>query len=121
MLNWDETDVLSALEVIPEEGEHGIYHQYTVLKGGLILKLTICQYDGDVFFELFQDGVETPIFKMNLFDCDGVKRQIDEFGEYLQFAPAQCFRGRYDGELSVPYGVRLSIHPHISIKPYCKL
>lgn len=121
MLNWDETDVLSALEVVPEEGEHGIYHQYTVSKGGLILKLTVCQYDGDVFFELFQDGLETSIFKMNLFDCDGVKRQIDEFGEYLQFAPAQCFRGRYDGELSVPYGVRLSIHPHISIKPYCQL
>jgi len=121
MLIWDETDVMSALEVIPTEEEDGIFHHYKVDKDGLVLNITIHQYDGDIDIELLHENITKPLFSMGLTDCDGVLRKTDESGEYLQFAPSQCFDGRYDGELSIPYGVRVSVHPSISVELYGRL
>ena len=56
---------------------------------------------------------------MNLMDCAGVKRRFEKSGEYLEFAPSGCFKtSRYDGEMSIPYGVRVSIKPSIKVELY---
>lgn len=116
MLVWDEVDLLTVLEVVPEVETDGIWHQYIVKKDGIVLKLTIYQYDGDVRFELISENSGNSIFSMQLFDCAGVKRHYEKSGEYLEFAPSNCFGiSRYDGESSIPYGVRVSIKPSIKV------
>lgn len=118
MLVWDETDVLTVLETIPEIEEDGIWHYYSVQKNSLELKIYIYQYDGDIKFELSSDGIESPIFHMQLCDCSGVLRTLDSSGEYLDFAPAKCFGSRYDGISSIPFGVRVRIKPTINVSLY---
>ncbi|WP_028766375.1 hypothetical protein [Shewanella fidelis] len=119
MLVWDETDVLAVLEVEPEVEADGIWHKYTVSKGSITLALTIYQYDGDVRFELFSEESERALFSMQLIDCAGVARKYERSQEYLEFAPAQCFgTSRYDGESSIPYGVRISVKPSINVSLY---
>ena len=59
MLVWDEVDVLAVLETEPVIETDCIWYTYSVKKDGLELKITIYQYDGDVYFELFSDGIDT--------------------------------------------------------------
>ncbi len=108
MLVWDETDVLTVLEVIPDIGQDAIWHKYSV-------KILLYQYDGDVQFELFREGVEKSIYSMKIIDCPGAIRKVDTTGEYLEFAESKCFGSRYDGNSSIPFGVRIYIKPSISI------
>ncbi|WP_029215794.1 hypothetical protein [Pseudoalteromonas maricaloris] len=118
MLIWDETDVLTVLEVIPEQEVDGIWHKYCVEKDSLKLVITIYQYDGDVMFELINTLNNLSVFNMRLIDCNGVLRKKDSTGEYLQFAPSQCFGNRYDGESTIPFGVRVSVNPSINVSLY---
>lgn len=115
MLSWDETDVMTVLEVLPEVEEHGISHRYIVRKDGLTLEIIIFQYDGDVRIILSADTVEKPVFHMTLQDCPVVVRFRDIHKEYLEFAPTQVFGNCYEGESHLPVGVRIAIKPHISI------
>ena len=115
MLNWDETDVLTVLEVIPEQEVDGIWHRYVVEKDGIQLVLTVNQYDGDVKFELTNIANGGILFSMQLIDCSGVNRIDNESGEYLEFAPSRCFGSRYDDWKSIEFGVRVSIKPSINI------
>jgi hypothetical protein len=118
MLVWNETDILSCLEVVPEKDPDEIWHKYTVEQHGLRLELTIYQYDGDIYFDLFREGIESTIFSLKLVDCPGLRYINNGKGEYLEFAASQTFGSRYDGESVIPYGVRVRIKPHLSIEMY---
>ena len=115
MLSWDETDVITVLEVMPEEEADGIWHKYTVKRLGIELVVTIYQYDGDVLIELKSEAAEKPLFSMRIVDCPAVVRKLDSTGEYLEFAASKCFGSRYDGTQSIPYGVRVYVKPSISV------
>ena len=115
MLNWDETDVLTVLEVIPEREVDGIWYRYVVEKDGIQLVLTVNQYDGDIKFELTNIANGSILFSMQLIDCSGVQRIDNQSGEYLEFAPSRCFGSRYSDWKSIEFGVRVSIKPSISI------
>lgn len=115
MLIWNETDVITVLEVLPEVERDGIYHVYSVKKDNIELRIIIYQYDGDVRIEMRNLENEELIFTMQITDCSGVLRTNDSKGEYLDFAPAKCFEGRYDGESSIPYGVRVKVNPTINV------
>lgn len=117
---WDVTDFISCLEVVPEVDGDDISHSFVVEKNGMRLLLTVYQYDGDIHFSLYRDGVTPPVFSMKLVECQGARYVNDKRGEYLEFAPAGCFGMRYDGEDLIPYGVRLRVKPSISIEMYDK-
>ncbi|MCL9782110.1 Ypar14, super integron cassette [Vibrio sp. S4M6] len=115
MLDWDEIDVLSVLEVIPEVEEYSTYHLYVVEKDGLRLSVTIHQYDGDIKFELINLLNGQQIFLMRLIGCECLRRRKDDTGEYLEFASSKCFGSRYDEVRTVDYGVRVSVHSGIKV------
>ena len=117
MLTWNQYEFIECLAVLPEVEEYETCHTFKVEKDGLKLVLTIYQYDGDVDFDLFRDGIEESVFKMRLMDCPGARYISTKQGkEYLEFATSKSFGMRYDGESPIPIGVRLSVNPHISIE-----
>lgn len=116
MLAWDELDTLTVLEVEPEVDADGTWYRYTVHKNGITLVLTVYQYDNDIKFELFSQGNEQALFSMQLHNCAGILRKYERSQEYLEFTPANCFGlNKFDGESSIPYGVRVSVKPGISV------
>jgi len=115
VLVWDETDLLTCLEVEPEVEADGIWHKYSVKRNDITLNIHIYQYDGDVHFELKQDTIELPLFEMKLIDCPGIKYNKVKSSEYLEFSHAKSFGSRHDGESGVKYGVRVNINPSIQI------
>lgn len=113
--NWDVTDFIACLEVEPFVEEYEVCHVFEVEKDGIRILLSVYQYEGDVCFTLYRDGVENPVFNMTLTDCEGA-RYVNERGiEFLEFAPSKCFGSRYDGHAPIAFGVRLSVKPSISI------
>ena len=116
MLVWDEVEFIECLEVVPTVGEYDVSHHFLVRKDGLSLELTVFQYDGDVLISVYKDGIELPILDMKITDCSGVRRVNDKRREYLEFAPSKCFGSRYDGRSVIPFGVRLTVKPSISVK-----
>ena len=117
MLVWNQYEFIECLGVVPEIEEDEIAHYFKVSKDGLRLELSVFQYDGDVYLDLYREGVEPSIFKMRLIDCAGARYVSDRNGrEVIEFAPAKSFGSRYDGVSPLPYGIRLAVTPHISIE-----
>ena len=116
MLIWDELEFVECLEVVPTVEEYEVSHHFCVQEDGLTLKLTVFQYDGDVYISVYKDGVEIPILDVKLLACSGVRRVNDKRGDYLEFAPAKAFGSRYDGSSAIPLGIRLSVRPSISVE-----
>jgi len=116
MLVWNETDVLTCLQFEPEIEPDAIWYKYTVKKDGLRLEILIYQYDGDVYFDLYREGIERPVFFMKLIACPGIRYVKHNSNEYLEFAHAKCFGSRYDGESVIPFGVRLWANPSIRVE-----
>lgn len=116
MLRWDPTDFLICLGVLPIEGEYGSSHSYTIAKHGLRMDLTVKQHAGDIHLTLWRDGVEAPLVDLRLVDCDAARWVHDKRGNYLEFAAATLFGGRYDGESVIPYGIRVRVEPSLSVE-----
>ena len=112
---WDDTDVALVLEVMPEVGTDGLAYHYMVERDGLRLEVSVFQYDGDVGIRLYRDGVENSVFHATMRDCSGIRRVWEKDFECLEFAPRVVFDKRYDGVSSMPFGVRVSIKPSLSI------
>jgi hypothetical protein len=115
VLVWNPDDVLACLETVPAVEEYDISHTYFVSRDGIRLELTIYQDAGDIYIDLFREGLPEPIFRMTLTGCPGCRHVNDQRGEYLEFAPVRCFGSRYDGNSPIPFGVRLAIKPNISV------
>jgi hypothetical protein len=117
MLVWNVYEFIECLEVIPEVEEYETSHSFRIKKHNLRLELTIFQYAGDVYLDLYQEGLKEPIFSMRLLDCPGARYIKTKYGtEWLEFAAAKSFGNRYDGESPIPMGVRLAVNPQIKIE-----
>ena len=117
-LVWEPVDLLSMLGVAPAVGEHETSHQYVVEQGPARLQLTIWQYDSDVEVLLSVAPLPDPVLRYSMLGCPGIRAINDKRGNFLEFAAANTFTGRYDGYSVVPYGLRLWIEPQIVLEPF---
>ncbi|MCF6441877.1 Ypar14, super integron cassette [Pseudoalteromonas luteoviolacea] len=115
MLNWDETDVLATLEVLPEIESDGIWHKYAVKKQGIELVVFIYQYDGDVRIELKTELLDKSVFSMHIMDCPSIVRKLDSTGEYLEFAAPNIVESHHGEPESIRYGARVYVTPSINV------
>ena len=113
---WDETDVLSYLEVVPDYDEENYSYEYSVERDGLYLRLTIAPYDAYVHFEIRRDAADPPIFDFPLAYCAGVRFVNDKRGEYLEFLPGQVFAERANEYHAFPYHIRLYAKSFVAIR-----
>ncbi len=116
MFVWDETDFLECLETEPVIEEDGISLAWSVARDGLRLDLTVFQYDGDVLISLFRDGLDEPVFDLAMRDCAGARLVRHADREWLEIGPGNIFSGRYDGVSPLPYGVAVTVRPHIRMR-----
>jgi hypothetical protein len=42
----------------------------------------------------------------------------DKRGQFLEFAAANTFTGRYDGYSVIPYGLRVWVKPQVCLEPF---
>ena len=112
MIEWDETDVLTVLEVLPEVNYDDMWHRFIVAKDGLTLEVTIF-IENDVQIQLFCDEIEAPIFRTTLMNCFRIGRVKDENCEYLEIV-APCPSGTSIGDTVIE--MTIAIPPYISVE-----
>jgi len=118
MLKWDPVAVMSCLEVLPVEDEDAAGLEYTVMKSGMRLVLTVYPYHGDVSVSLYRDGVIDPALSLNLFGCDAIRCIRFKGYDALEFGAGRLFAGHYDGDGPIPYGIRIRVMPSIAIDTF---
>jgi hypothetical protein len=114
---WNETDFIECLSVFPTVEECGVAHHFDLNRNGLRLLLSVYQLEAVVWISLYREGSNQPLFRVVLEDSPGVRLVRNRNGQdYIEFAPAKVFGGRYDGETVIPMGIRLSVDPDFNIQ-----
>jgi hypothetical protein len=117
MLMWDKYQFIECLAAVPEEDEDETRHSFRVERDGLRLELTVFQYAGDIYLDLYRDGVGPSVLQMRLLDCPAARYVTAKGGyECIEFAPAKSHGARYDGREPFPVGIRVAVNPHIRIE-----
>ncbi|WP_027467849.1 hypothetical protein [Deefgea rivuli] len=117
-LLWNPVEFLEALNVVPTEGEYGTYYLYLVEQAGLRLELSVYPLDSDISVKIYAGQQAEPIINLQLLDCPAARVAQDKRGQYIEFAAANAFTGRYDETSAAPYGFRLWLNPYLQIEPY---
>ncbi len=94
----------------------GVNHVFTVAKHGLRLELTVFQFDGDIYVDLYRDGLDEAVMSFNVVDCDAARKVCVGGRESLEFAAGRLFGDRYNTGDTIPYGIRISVDPTIAIE-----
>jgi hypothetical protein len=120
VLEWDEVEVISALEAIPEVDANRTRYEFQVPGDELALNLVIEPDVADVYFKLYGGESKRLILSIRLVNCTRVVSTRDKRGEALVFEPARMFgdQYRYDVEPWVRAGVRLAVRPHIMVEVF---
>lgn len=89
MLEWNQTDFIECLEVVPKEIEseyHGPFSIFRVERKGINLELTVFPYEEDVRFRLMRIGEDEPIFEYQIMSCKSAKfEKLKDGSEILRF------------------------------------
>ncbi|HMV46272.1 MAG TPA: hypothetical protein PLD20_03340 [Blastocatellia bacterium] len=116
-LVWNETDFIECLGVLPEIDEYETGRHFTIHRNGLRLLLSVYQYDAAVWLSLYREESKEALFTIQMSDCSGTRYvKGNKERSYLEFAAANLFSNRYDGESLIPMGVRLSVDPDFKIE-----
>ena len=113
---WNETDVLSYLEVSPSYDEGNYTYSYSVTKHDVHLRLTIAPYDRHVSFAVRASRQELSVFELSLLSCAGIEYINDKRGEYLQFLHGQISSSQHHDLSVFPYVIRLYAKQFIAIR-----
>lgn len=117
-LAWNPVDFLQVLEVVPEEGEYGTAYHYDSERRGIRLQLSVYPLDRDVSIDISCGQQESPVVKLRLVDVPAARVIEDKQGQYIEFAGAKAFAGRYDETSAPAYGFRLWVRPIMQIEPF---
>lgn len=117
VLVWDPIEMMRLLG-IPSVEEDGIWHHFCIEQHSLRLQVTIWTYDSDIELLLWSMPLPDPVLRYTLLGSPGLRIISDKRGEFIEFAAANTFTGRYDGVSVIPYGLRLWVEPQIRIEPF---
>ncbi|WP_444905050.1 hypothetical protein ACJJIU_10165 [Microbulbifer sp. CnH-101-E] len=107
MLQWDETEFVGILEVIPEVVEDeggGPFYVFRVQESGLELELTIFPFEEDVRFRLFRENQNHVLFEYQIMGC-----------KFARHTPAPNQEGYLSFISKTGIEVTLSVKPDIEI------
>ena len=125
-LKWIETDFMECLKVIPEVEDYEVERVYKVEKNGLILAVTVWQYESVVCISLRQQENTAPLTEFALFVREAIQYIHDKRGEYLEFRDCIIAPSRFSylemgnmldrTKFNRGSTVQLAIKPHVQIR-----
>ncbi len=83
-LQWNDYDFALCLEVMPEVDVDKVEYVYTVDKDGLVLTVTVWQYESVIGLSLRAPSMDNPAMEFALYVRGPVTYINDKRGEYLR-------------------------------------
>lgn len=125
-LKWNEYEVIECLGVLPEVDDYNTKHHFKVEKNGLILEISIWQYESLLAISLYQTENEMPFITLWFVVRDKIRYVNYKRGSFLEFADFLLVknRGYYieEGDVFVKskfplkLNLELTVEPEISIR-----
>jgi hypothetical protein len=84
-LKWNEYDFVECLGVLPKTEEYETDHFFRLKQDGLIVEMTIWQYESLIAISITQDKTEKPFLTFFFVVRDEVKFRNDKEGSRLEF------------------------------------
>lgn len=114
MMQWNETDLMSCLEVFPTIHEQDMYHEFIVERNSLRLSIFVYQYQGEVVIRLYEVDLPNPLFELPMRQCLSIRHVVPNNSntDYLEFITGY----RKINEEMMAMGVRVCVTPQISIE-----
>ncbi len=113
MIDWNETEFIEFLNVLPENGEDfDIYRAFTAKQEKLKLSLRIDVNLGDVSIVISHEEFKAPLVNLMIFQCQLAKVVRSENVEYIEFSPGRIFGPGFDQNYVIEYGIRLFREPN---------
>lgn len=84
LLQWNEYDFIGCLEVEPTVDEYQVSHTFDVSRNGVVLRLTVWQYESVVELLLAMESRAQPLIELVLFVRGGAVAQADDSQEWLE-------------------------------------
>jgi hypothetical protein len=124
-LQWDKTDWLVCLGVLPEVAEYETLFIYRVERAGMILILEVTPHESIIEIKLQRQGQEQDLLNLT-FLVDGiVEYRQEKWGNYLQLWSCRMVTSRFyyiqergDGDISpnALVNVEITVDPDIWIQ-----
>lgn len=121
-LDWDQTDFVECLEVLPERDESGPGIFFKVIRNNLFLQVIVWEDESFVSLSLFRDGNEEPIVDIHIAVFDKVVLRKEAWGEFLELRETFVLPSNYypdindiEAKTKIRYPVRVSVNPDIKI------
>lgn len=93
-------------------------YQLAVVKDGLRLYVTFFQRDSDVYIDIYQAGLDDPLFKTEIKNSPGAKYIKHSNGwECLEIA-APHRSVFFEEEWIIPNGARIRVNPRITVEMF---
>ncbi|WP_303310284.1 hypothetical protein [Hymenobacter sp. BT730] len=122
-LQWDELEVLQALEDVPTEGAGGSLH-YRVQQHELQLRVSLWPQHGFVDILLLHTGIQSVLLDMTVAVRGRIRYNNDKRGEYLELADCLLVNRMLstDEQLEAAFSpnmpgrpLLLTVRPHLSV------
>src|SRR5687767_13037886 len=84
-LKWNEYEVIECLGVLPEIDDYNIGHHFKIERNGLILEMSIWQYESLIAISLYQTGNKNPFITFWFVVRDEIRYINDKRGYFLEF------------------------------------
>jgi hypothetical protein len=114
-MKWHSTEIMRFFDMLPVEGEHGLYQQFITERSPLRLQVTIWPYDAEVEIVLWAEPFALPIIRHRLHKCLGIRPRQEKSGSHIDFFAAVEQSDRYDEDSPLIHGIRLWMEPQVRI------
>jgi hypothetical protein len=94
-LQWDKTDFLVCLGVMPEIEDYETSFCYAVERQGLILLLTVRPYESIIELQLQRKGSNINLVGLSLLVGGVVEYKCEKWGNYLQLSACRIVTNRF--------------------------
>jgi hypothetical protein len=98
-LKWNKFDFVECLGVLFEFNEDSATYFYKLEKNGLILEISVCDYESFVEISLFQKSEDEPFFITSFFVRDKIQYVNEKNVSFLEFNDC-VISDLYDVDLS---------------------
>ncbi len=128
-LKWYEYEVIECLGVLPEQEEFFESHHFKLAKGGLILELTIYEYESLITFSLFKQTSNKPFLTLTFIIRDEIKFINEKDSASLLFKNCilvsdqfWMYQGNEGKDLfdktkfATELDIELTVYPHLGFK-----
>ncbi len=115
-LNWDETDFVEVLEVIPEIENYEVHHKFDFVRGNKRISLLVWQLESFIQIKVFDEHSKNPFLNI-AFYCRG-ESKVDSKNDVINFSDCIFVENRFSyiensdvfKKDKVPYGNQVIVN-----------